>query len=162
MRVATINLTREQDTDRLGMRLAECLVAGDVVRLEGPLGAGKTTLARAVIRALVGPVTVPSPTFTLVETYEAPDFGVWHFDLYRLEKPGDIWELGAEEAFDDAVSLIEWPERAGDKIPANAMTVALSLREGGRVAILSGSEDWAARIAAVASDFENRLETSHE
>ncbi len=162
MTTTTISLTNESATARLGRAIAARLSAGDVVRLEGPLGAGKTTLARAIIRALAGPVEVPSPTYTLVETYNAPDFQIWHFDLYRLEKPGDLWELGAEDAFDDGVSLIEWPERAEGAVPGDALIVALSVDAASRSATLSGTGRWADRVEAVACDAKNRLETSHE
>ncbi len=130
-------------TRALARRLAAVLGPGDVVGLAGPLGAGKTTLARALIRALAeqggaGPVTdVPSPTFTLVQVYETGAAPVWHFDLYRLARPEDAVELAIEEAFADAVSLIEWPERLGDLMPADWLEVAIERGAGGarRVAI---------------------------
>ena len=89
-----------------------------VTVLTGYLGAGKTTLARGLIRHMTGPETeAPSPTFTLVQTYETPAFPIWHFDLYRLEHPGEARELGMEEAV-DGLALIEWPERLGRDLPA--------------------------------------------
>lgn len=101
-------------TERLAARLAHVARAGDVIGLSGELGAGKTTFARAFIRARLGPVEVPSPTFTLVQVYEGADVAIWHFDLYRIEDPSEALELGIEEAFAAAISLIEWPERLGD------------------------------------------------
>lgn len=146
MRIAERTLPDEAATGALGASLARILEAGDVVRLEGGLGAGKSTLARALIAALTGAGTVPSPTFTLVETYEGPDFPLWHFDLYRLEKPEEAWELGLEEALDGAACLIEWPERAGALIPAGALTVRLEIAAGGRRAAIDGDEAWRARL----------------
>jgi tRNA threonylcarbamoyladenosine biosynthesis protein TsaE len=110
-------------TRSLARRLAPLLCAGDVIGLAGPLGAGKTTLARDMIECLVqagggGDIgEVPSPTFTLVQVYETGAVPVWHFDLYRLERPEDALELAIEEAFAAAISLIEWPERLGDFMP---------------------------------------------
>ncbi len=105
-------------TDALAGRLAQLVEVGDIIGLAGDLGAGKTTFARAFIRARIGPVEVPSPTFTLVQIYENGGAPVWHFDLYRLEDSKEIYELGMEEAFDSAICLIEWPEKmAGDEPP---------------------------------------------
>jgi tRNA threonylcarbamoyl adenosine modification protein YjeE len=113
-------------TRAFGGRLAALLHSGDVVALEGDLGAGKTELARSVIRALAGePIPVPSPTFTLLQVYELPGLTVTHADLYRLADPGEVAELGLEEAWTDGVLLVEWPERAGDLLPAERLTVTL-------------------------------------
>ena len=91
----------------------------DVVGLQGDLGAGKTTLARAILRAAAGDpgLIVPSPTFTLVEVYDTPRGSFWHFDLYRLETPEQVFELGWEEALADGIALVEWPERLGALLP---------------------------------------------
>ena len=108
-----VGLASEGDTRALGAWLATHLKRGDVIALHGDLAAGKTTLVRGLIQALLGPdEEVPSPTYTLVQMYEAPDFPVWHFDLYRLENPAGVHELGWDETR-DGVALIEWPERAG-------------------------------------------------
>ena len=115
-------------TDALAARLAPALLAGDVVLLEGPVGAGKTHFARAVIRALCGPAQdVPSPTFTLVQTYTPPQSAeIWHADLYRLGDASELEELGLLDAFDTAICLVEWPERLGPCRPARHITVQLT------------------------------------
>lgn len=117
-------------TRALGARLAAAACVGDVIALWGDLGSGKTTLARGFLRALGHAEEVPSPTFTLVQVYELPRLTVWHFDLYRLARPAEAWELGLEEALADGVSLIEWPERLGALLPADRLDVALSIAEG--------------------------------
>lgn len=142
-------------TARLAAALARLLRAGDVVALEGDLGAGKTAFARALIRKLTArDEEVPSPTFTLVQTYEAPEFDIWHFDLYRLEKPEDAFELGIEDAMADGVTLIEWPGRLGPWLPRDRLTVAFAYGagEGERIATLSGGGDWPARLEELARD----------
>lgn len=107
-------LRTEADTLRFGAELGAQLKAGDVVYLAGDLGAGKSTLARGLIRSLTSPdQEVPSPTFTLVQTYEGRDFDIAHFDLYRLETPEDIYETGLFDMTEDHLCLIEWPERLG-------------------------------------------------
>jgi tRNA threonylcarbamoyladenosine biosynthesis protein TsaE len=108
----------EAETCGLARKLAEQLRPGDVVLLRGELGAGKSTFARALIQGLCGEGTeVPSPTFTLVQTYDARHFKIWHFDLYRLEHFDEVYELGIEEAFRNGVCLVEWPERLGPHLP---------------------------------------------
>ena len=132
-------LPDEAATDMLGAQLGAMLQAGDTVLLEGPIGAGKSHLARAVIRACLGRMEdVPSPTFTLVQTYEARDTDIWHSDLYRLGHPDDVLELGLEQAFGSAICLIEWPDRLGPHLPADALHVRLSVEDGGRRAIFRG------------------------
>ena len=122
----------------------------DVIALSGGLGAGKTEFARAFIHARPGgeAVTeVPSPTFTLVQTYDL-DPPIWHFDLYRLSRPEDAWELGLEEAFADAISLIEWPERLGGLLPPARLDVAFAtaVDTDARDITLTGYGDWAHRL----------------
>jgi tRNA threonylcarbamoyladenosine biosynthesis protein TsaE len=144
-----IPLAGPDATARLATELARLLRAGDVVALEGDLGAGKTAFARSVIRALTArDEEVPSPTFTLVQIYEAPDFDIWHFDLYRLEKPEDAFELGIEDAIADGLTLIEWPDRMGSWLPRDRLTVELNFgaAENDRIAILSGAGDWPDRL----------------
>jgi tRNA threonylcarbamoyladenosine biosynthesis protein TsaE len=148
----TVMLPDAAASERLGARLAPLLRTRDVVALQGDLGAGKTTLARGLLRALAGDpeMDVPSPTFTLVEVYEFPALTVWHFDLYRLKEAEDAWELGLEQALGEAVSLIEWPERLGPLLPANRLEVRLQASNGGRRAELAGNDDWASRLQALA------------
>ena len=133
-------LPDEAATDRLGAVLATRLRPRDVVALVGGLGAGKTTLARAILRAASGEpaLVVPSPTFTLAEIYDTPKGTFWHFDLYRLEAPEQVFELGWEEARADGVALIEWAERLGSLLPQERLTVTRSIEGEGRRATLEG------------------------
>ena len=130
-------LPNEQATEALGATLAARLKPGDVVGLKGDLGAGKTTLARAIIRAAAydPELIVPSPTFTLVEVYETPRGAYWHFDLYRLEAPEQVYELGWEEARAEGIVLMEWPERLGPLLPKH-LSVTLEFDGDGRRALL--------------------------
>lgn len=141
-----IGLPDEAATASFGAALGGLLRPGDVVGLSGPLGAGKTTLARAAISALTGLAEAPSPTFGLVETYESPRFTLWHFDLYRLEKAEEVWELGLEEAMDGGVLVIEWPERIMPLLPASMLLIRLTPEGSGRRALVRGNEEWFARL----------------
>ncbi|MGB8273782.1 MAG: tRNA (adenosine(37)-N6)-threonylcarbamoyltransferase complex ATPase subunit type 1 TsaE [Alphaproteobacteria bacterium] len=140
-------------TQALARLLAARVRRGDVIALSGGLGAGKTTLARAFINALAALTgypaeEVPSPTFTMVQAYDFPGMSVWHFDLYRLERAEDAYELGIEEAFAAAVSLIEWPERLGSLLPAERLDIRLELLDGERRrAVVRGSGAWAQRLS---------------
>lgn len=145
-------------TAALGQRLAALLRPGDVVALKGDLGAGKTTLARAIVAALSPEIEeVPSPTFTLVQTYPvqlAEGLAeIWHFDLYRLDHAEQIYELGIEDALTDGICVIEWPELVEGLLPkARLLTVALSITAtGARSAILSGGAAWTERLAKLRS-----------
>src|SRR4051812_42143741 len=138
----TVTLPDLAATGHLAARLAPLLRPGDALLLEGPLGAGKSAFARALLRALAGDpgLEVPSPSFTLVQSYELP--GGWeahHYDLYRLEGPGEVAELGWDEARDGLV-IVEWPERLGPLRPEGALVVRLAqgVGEEERVAELSG------------------------
>ncbi|MBV8978563.1 MAG: tRNA (adenosine(37)-N6)-threonylcarbamoyltransferase complex ATPase subunit type 1 TsaE [Alphaproteobacteria bacterium] len=134
-------------TERLGSAIAAGLAVGDAVALEGDLGAGKTTLARAILRALGVSEEVPSPTFTLVQHYETRALAVRHYDLYRLKDAAELRELGLDEALDEGAALIEWPERAGPALPADALHVALSITgSASRRAQLRGPGKWAAHV----------------
>jgi tRNA threonylcarbamoyladenosine biosynthesis protein TsaE len=133
-------LENEQATDALGAVLARHLQPGDTVLLSGPIGAGKSHLSRALIRARLGrDEEVPSPTFTLVQTYEDPQGDIWHADLYRLTHPHDVLELGLDDAFDQAICLIEWPDRLGASVPQEAIRISLSAKGDGRQADISFS-----------------------
>jgi tRNA threonylcarbamoyladenosine biosynthesis protein TsaE len=143
-----LKLASEQDTLALGAALAAEVRRGDVIAVTGPLGAGKTTLARGFIQKLAGDEEVVSPTFTLVQTYDTPKGAVWHFDLYRLNDPDEALELGFEEALAAGISLIEWPERLGGYLPPAHLRVALSMAGDGRTVELTGT-GWADRIATV-------------
>jgi len=150
---APVLLTRELPdlpaTQRLGAAVARLLRAGDMVALYGELGAGKTTLARALITALGYGGEVPSPTFTLVQTYDVAPAAVWHFDFYRIDDADEIVELGIEEALAEAITLVEWPERMGPLLPADRLDIALSYAgdDGGRHAELRGHGSWRDRLA---------------
>ena len=137
MSTFSLPLADETATEQLGATLAARLRPGDVVGLKGELGAGKTTLARAILRAAAGDpdLIVPSPTFTLVEVYETPGGTYWHFDLYRLETPEQVFELGWEEARAGGIVLLEWPERLGPLLPQH-LSVVLEIDGDGRRAIL--------------------------
>jgi tRNA threonylcarbamoyladenosine biosynthesis protein TsaE len=135
------------DTAALGAQLAAGLQVGDLIALAGDLGAGKTTLARGILTALGLSGPMPSPTFTLVQTYEAPRLIVYHYDLYRLEDPREIAELGLDEALEDGAVLVEWPERAGGLLPEDALTVSLTMPDAqNRLAELTGPARWASHF----------------
>jgi len=123
---AAFTSTSPDETARLAMRLGACLEAGDTLLLEGGIGAGKSHFARALILSrLAEPEDVPSPTFTLVQTYDLPECELWHADLYRLADPDQIIELGLMDAFQSAICLIEWPDRMDDLTPPDALTLRL-------------------------------------
>ena len=139
----TIALPDGAATERLGARIAAGLKRGDAIGLEGDLGAGKTTLARAVLRALGVEENVPSPTFTLVQSYDAKAFPVRHYDLYRIEAASELDELGLDEALDEGAALIEWPERAQDRLPSDMLHVKLEIEgDTSRRADLKGLARW--------------------
>jgi tRNA threonylcarbamoyladenosine biosynthesis protein TsaE len=145
-----IELANEAATAALARRLAPYLKTGDVVALRGELGAGKTSFARALIRALSGPEgaerEVPSPTFTLVQSYETPAGYIHHFDLYRIVSPDELTEIGWDEALADGIVVIEWPERAGGLLPANRLDLMLGFGAEGetRQATPRPGGDWMA------------------
>lgn len=144
----SIPLPDEAATAALARRLASVLAPGDLVALRGDLGAGKTALSRALIRAVTEEdAEVPSPTFTLVQTYDTAIGPVWHFDLYRLSGPDEVVELGWDEARAEAVLLVEWPDRLGPMLPADRLDLTLSF-EGptARRADLDGHGAWAERL----------------
>jgi len=138
-------------TVALAQKLAPDLRRGDALALAGPLGAGKTSFARALLRALGINEEVPSPTFTLVQTYATPGFTVSHFDLYRLRSAEELDELGWDDALADGVSVIEWPERAAGRMPVDALTLEFSLAgDGGRTCELRAVGTWQQRLRDIA------------
>ncbi|MDJ0950779.1 MAG: tRNA (adenosine(37)-N6)-threonylcarbamoyltransferase complex ATPase subunit type 1 TsaE [Alphaproteobacteria bacterium] len=144
-------------TDRFAGLVAGRARHGDVIGLAGELGTGKTTFARAFIRALAGAdEEVPSPTFTLLQTYDSRAGPIYHFDLYRLVAPDEAWELGIEEAFAHGISLIEWPERLGPLLPEDTLCLTLRAAAGGdpnaRGVEVSCGPSWRDRMAAVCAD----------
>lgn len=144
-----VPLPDPEATEALARRLAPRLRAGDVLLLQGQIGAGKTHFARALIHALGVAEDVPSPTFTLVQTYESSDFEIWHADLYRLSHPDEAVELGLTEAFETALCLVEWPEKLGKDTPESALTLRFSIEGEGRSVEFLGSGAWKERLADV-------------
>ena len=137
-------------TAALGTRLGACLGEGEAVCLSGNLGAGKTTLARGAIEAWTGtPEEAPSPTYTLVQTYQGPRGELWHVDLYRLKRAEEAWELGLEEAFGQAACLIEWPDRLEGLLPRDRLDVELTPDGAGRTAILVAHGGWREKLATL-------------
>lgn len=121
------------------------LVAGDVLLLDGVVGAGKTHFARSLIQDRLQEIgiieDIPSPTFTLVQVYELGSVDIWHSDLYRLSAPEEAIELGLEDAFQNAICLVEWPDRLGTLSPENALTISISLADGDqRLLHLTGAD----------------------
>ena len=145
----------EQSVRACASALAGLARTGDVIALSGDLGAGKTVFAKAFVRALTNEdEDVPSPTFTLVQIYDGrrgnEDLTIWHFDLYRLKSAEEIYETGFEEALSDGVSLIEWPERAGNLLPRDRLTVHLEAPAGRpdkrNITITANGTDWIQRM----------------
>jgi len=150
-----VTLADQAETEALAARLAGLCRAGDILALDGPLGIGKTVFARALINAIAAACgapaeDVPSPTYTLVQIYSFPMLEVYHADLYRVEDMDEIWELGLEEAFDSALTLIEWPDRMGGFLPPHALRIALDQGSDAaeRVARFCGGGDWRSRLEA--------------
>lgn len=134
-----LDLPDANATEALGRRLSALARPGDTILLEGPIGAGKSCLARAFIRARLGSAEeVPSPSFTLVQVYEAEGVEIWHADLYRLAHPDEVWELGLDDAFQSAICLVEWPDRLGAHVPPDALRIRLEAAGEGRRAVISG------------------------
>ena len=145
-----VELPSLEATASLGRFLAARAGAGDLILLKGPLGVGKTTLARAIIGAFLPGEEVPSPSFSLVQSYETPDLEIVHYDLYRLESERDIFELGWEETVGRALVIVEWPELLRTQLPADRLEVTLShgRGEGERTARIVPHGRWAGLFSA--------------
>ena len=156
MQISFIADSPEQ-TANIAAAIGRVLGAGDVLLLEGPIGAGKTHFARSLIQDRMqaeGAIEdVPSPTFTLVQCYPFQDAEIWHADLYRLTDPNEVIELGLEEAFETAICLVEWPDRLADLVPPKALTLQLeTITETSRSMTLSSADpSWAARLQDLTS-----------
>ena len=157
-----VTLPNPAATERLAAIIAAEARTGDAILLSGDLGAGKTHFARAFINALsAAPEEVPSPTFTLVQTYDVQSKGgaaeIWHFDLYRLKSPEETFELGIEEAFAEGIVLVEWPDRLGYLTPREHLEIRLQIAPDGaaRRAALRATPRWRDRAMAAAQAFGN-------
>lgn len=150
----SLALDHPDKTCALARAMAPRLSSGDVLLLDGGVGAGKTHFARCLIQScLTDPEDVPSPTYTLVQVYAAPTCEIWHADLYRLGDPGEVTELGLDEAFETAICLVEWPDRLGDLCPATALSLhfATGADENCRHLTLTWTDPrWTARLAGLA------------
>jgi tRNA threonylcarbamoyladenosine biosynthesis protein TsaE len=154
-----VTLKGEAETAALGRRVARLLRPGDTVTLTGPLGAGKTVFARGLIRTFLAGEDVPSPTFTLVQTYETARFPIWHVDLYRLKSAGEVRELGLDEALERGVLLIEWPDRMGHALPTDRLDVVIEGMDEEndheeRIVKVIARGTWASRVGDL-SDFRS-------
>lgn len=145
--IQSLILKTEADTAHLAAQFAAILRTGDTLLLEGEIGAGKSAFARALIRHMAGAeIDVPSPTFTLVQTYDLPQAEVWHCDLYRLTHPDEVLELGLEDAFATAICLIEWPDRLGDNSPKQALTLCFQAKPDHHTVDVLPHPGWADRL----------------
>ena len=150
-----IDIADEAATEALAVRIAEISGAGDLIALHGNLGVGKTVFARAFIRSRTGPdEEVPSPTFTLVQSYDCDPAPIYHFDLYRVNQPDEILELGFEDAMADGTVLVEWPERLGPYMPRDRLDIEIrqGSRPNSRSIRLTGQGYWLARVADVINE----------
>jgi len=150
-------LKSPENTAEFAGRIGSVLQPGDCILLEGPIGAGKTHFARSVILSLLDhPEDIPSPTFTLVQTYETDDAEIWHADLYRLSHPDEVHELGLIDAFDTAVCLVEWPEKMGPQAPPHALAVSFAPDPAGadtrRVILRWSDPKWTLKLDILAND----------
>ena len=149
-----VDLPDETATAALAARIAAVAARADIIALKGDLGTGKTAFARAFIRACGNRDEVPSPTFTLVQVYDAGPTAIWHFDLYRIRAPEEAWELGIEDAFAAGISLIEWPERLGPLLPERRLEISFTFGDKpcARRLSLDPGKEWHARLQLIASN----------
>ncbi len=158
-------LSSPDATARLAQELASRLSPGDVILLDGPIGSGKTHFARALIQARLAadgapPEDVPSPTFTLVQSYETPSCEIWHADLYRLTHPDEVDELGLTQAFDEAICLVEWPDRLGELTPEGALFIAFEADDDPEARLMHLSSDnprWRRICETISPEFVHAL-----
>ncbi|WP_323781666.1 tRNA (adenosine(37)-N6)-threonylcarbamoyltransferase complex ATPase subunit type 1 TsaE [Thalassovita sp.] len=149
-----IDLKTPDETAALARAIARVLAPGDVILLQGGIGAGKTHFARALVQSLLHePEDVPSPTFTLVQVYDGQTAEIWHSDLYRLSSPDEAVELGLEDAFEGAICLVEWPDRLAELTPANALTLTFDVtgEETRRVALTWSNDKWDDKLEGIAA-----------
>jgi len=145
---ARLVLADLEATARLGAVVAAGLGRGDAVALKGDLGAGKTALARVILQALGVTGPIASPTFTLVQSYETARLAIRHYDLYRIEDPREMEELGLDEALAEGAALIEWPEHGGAALPEDMLEIFLTITGAqSRLAVLTGPARWAALLS---------------
>ena len=143
----SFDLKAEAETAALGREIARHLAAGDTVTLSGPLGAGKTVVARAIVRTFLPREEVPSPTFTLVQSYETQNFAIAHVDLYRVKAISELRELGLDEALERGVLVVEWPDRMGLHLPSDRLDIMFEAVDGeSRLMKLVGRGSWSARL----------------
>ena len=129
----------EPEMVNLAQKLAPKFHAGDVVALYGTLGVGKTTFVRALVQTLLhSNIDVPSPTFTLLQTYDTPNYTLYHFDFYRLKNPEEAYEIGIEDAFSSGVSFIEWPEKIGSLLPKQHISITIEMQSDTRLVHIEG------------------------
>lgn len=144
------SLPDESAMARFAAQMAALVHGGDTLLLTGDIGAGKSAFARGFIRAKLDRAEdVPSPTFTLVQTYDAPDAEIWHCDLYRLTHPDEVMELGLDEAFGTAICLIEWPDRLAGLAPDTALTLSFKAGDHAHEVTASGPAPWPERLGAL-------------
>jgi tRNA threonylcarbamoyladenosine biosynthesis protein TsaE len=157
----TFLLPTADDTTLLAASFAAHLMPGSVILLNGPVGAGKTHFARQLIATCLAQIDqtedIPSPTFTLVQTYDIGRTEIWHADLYRLSDPSEVYELGLEAAFESAVCLIEWPDRMGDATPTDALSLTMDIATDDirRARLEWDAPKWEPIIKAVQRSFDH-------
>ncbi|MDD7969821.1 tRNA (adenosine(37)-N6)-threonylcarbamoyltransferase complex ATPase subunit type 1 TsaE [Roseinatronobacter alkalisoli] len=157
--ILTLTVTDPEMTAALAARLGRRLTAGDAILLHGPVGAGKSHFARALIQARLADIgryeDVPSPTYTLVQSYELEDVEIWHADLYRLSGAHECLELGLDQAFENAICLIEWPEKLGKLAPEGALSLHITAGdtpEARQLAFSAASGRWHRLLADMSGE----------